>query len=468
MSQRDDGVQRLIDEATKLRYSRRQMLRRGAALGLSTAGINAALVGSGHSLAPRRAAAFQETSKLNILAGSYFVPEAQEFFVQQVTDWGTQNNVEVTTDFLNWPDIQARISSAVDSGEGPDIIEMRETWTYLYYNQMLEINDLANTVSEAGGGFYDWVTNTVAVDGNWYSIPVGTSSAAYAYRISYLEQAGVTDAANNFPKTYEELFTVGKALKEMGKPLGQALGHSTGDPPTFAYAYMWSYGAMELEEDGTTVAFNKPEFVEGLNRFVQAWKDCYDETGLSWDDSANNRAFLSDQLSATINGSSIYITAQNAKAGEAGTDYEVVVDPADIAHADFPEGPAGRFTPLSSWSYGAMKYTDNPDAAKALLEWWTAPEQHQAWLEAQKGYIIPAVPGYAENPVFVTDPKLAPYLNVINYGRNKGYAGPANQKSAQVVSQYIITDTFAKAIQSGDAQGAVEEGAQLLERIYSR
>ncbi len=43
----------------------------------------------------------------------------------------------------------------------------------------------------------------------------------------------------------------------MGKPFGQALGHSPGDPPSFAYPYMWAYGAMEVEEDGTTVAINK-------------------------------------------------------------------------------------------------------------------------------------------------------------------------------------------------------------------
>ena len=66
----------------------------------------------------------------------------------------------------------------------------------------------------------------------------------------------------------------------MGKPFGQALGHSTGDPPSFAYPYMWSYGAMEVEEDGKTVAFNKPTLRRGLNTFIQAWKDAYDETGL--------------------------------------------------------------------------------------------------------------------------------------------------------------------------------------------
>jgi multiple sugar transport system substrate-binding protein len=468
MTQHDDRVRNLIDEARRLRYSRRQIMRSGAALGLSAAGIQTVLGARGLSAAPR-ATRYQQSGSLTILAGSYFVPEAQDFFVQQVEDWGSQNGVDVTCDFINWPDIQARISAAVESGAGPDIIEMREAWQYLYYEQMVDLHDLATQVGEAAGGYYDWVTNTASVDGNFFSIPVGTSASAFAYRISYFEEAGIADAANNFPKTWEELFAVGKTLKEMGKPLGQALGHSTGDPPSFAYPYMWAYGAMEVEEDGKTVAFNKPEFVEGMNTFIQAWKDGYDETGLSWDDSANNRAFLSDQISGTFNGSSVYIAAQNAAAGaELDLDYEVVVDPADITHGGFPEGPAGRFNQLNSMSYGLMSYSENQEAGRALLEYWTGTEPFTAWLEAQKGYIIPPAASYASNPVYTTDPKLAPYLDVVNYGRNKGYAGPANQKAAQAGAQYIVVDTFAKSIQNGDAQGAIEEGARLLERIYSR
>lgn len=469
MGHQDERVRKLIDEATKLRYSRRQILRRASVLGLTAPAIQTALTASGH-VAPRSAAAKLQTGgKLTILAGSYFVPEAQDFFDQQTQEWGTQNGVEITTDYVNWPDIQAKVSAAVESGSGPDIVELRDTWTYLYYEQMVDLNDLALQLGESGGGYYDWVANTAGVDGHYYSIPVGTSSIAFAYRISHLEQAGFADAATTFPQTWEELFALGKELKAMGKPLGQALGHSTGDPPGFAYPYMWSYGAMEVEEDGKTVAFNKDTFVEGMNTFIQAWKDGFDETGLSWDDSANNRAFLSDQISATLNGSSIFLSAQKAKEGvDPGTDYEVVVDPADINHAGLPSGPSGRFNALGSWSYGLMKYSENQESARAFLEWWLAPAQFQAWLEAQKGYIIPPTPNFASLPVFTADPKLAPYLDVVNYGRNKGYAGPANQQAARVSSQYIVTDTFAKAIQGGDAKAAIEEGARLMERIYGR
>ena len=343
---------------------------------------------------------------------------------------------------------------------------MWDTWPYLYAENMVALDDLAQQVSDLYGGYYDWVTNTAAVDGKWFSVPHGNSSTAVAYRISYLEEAGVTDPKNNFPTTWEELFAVGKNLKAMGKPLGQAFGHSQGDPPSFAYPFMWSYGAMEVEEDGTTVAFNKPEFVEGMKTLLQAWKDAYDETGLSWEDSTNNRAFLSDQLSATFNGSSIYIAAEKAKAGASTTDYEIVVDPADIWHAPIPGGPAGRFNLIGSRSFAIMSYSENQEAAKEFLTWWFQKEQFIPWLEAQEGYIIPMAPGYADLEIYTGNPALAPYPKVAEVGRHKGYAGPANQKAAEVFAGYFVVDAFAQAIQSGDAEGAIEQAAEELESIY--
>ena len=253
----------------------------------------------------------------------------------------------------------------------------------------------------------------------------------------------------------------------MGKPLGQALGQSLGDPPAFAYPYMWSYGAMEVEEDGTTVAINKPEFIEALQAFTQHWKDAYDETGLSWDDAANNRAFLSDQISATINGSSIYLAAVDAKEGASKLDYEVQVEPDDIWHSAFPAGPAGQFCLLGCRSIAAMNYSPNTEAAVEFLEYFYTPEVFIPWLEAQGGYIIPMAPGYADLEIYTGNPSLAPYPAVSDYSRNKGYAGPANQKAAEANARYIIVNTLAQAIQSGDAAGAVQQAEAQLQRIYS-
>ena len=49
-------------------------------------------------------------------------------------------------------------------------------------------------------------------------------------------------------------------------------------------------------------------------KFMQAfWKDACDEGGLAWDDTNNNRAFHAGEISATLNGASIYIVAKRQK-----------------------------------------------------------------------------------------------------------------------------------------------------------
>jgi multiple sugar transport system substrate-binding protein len=462
----DPRVDSLVDEAMRLKLSRRSIMRRGAALGLSTAAVTGVLSATGRVSAAPRAAAFLQERQLNILQASYFVPEGQEFFTQRAEEWGEQNGVAVTTDYIAWPDLQPRIAAAVEGGSGADIIEMWEIWPYLYSENMVPVEELAQAVSEEYGGFYDWVVDTASVDGKWYSVPHGNSSSAFAYRISLVEEAGVEDPKNNFPKTYEEFFALGKTLKEMGKPFGQALGHSQGDPPSFAYPFMWAHGAMEVEEDGTTVAINTPEFVEALQAFTQHWKDAYDETGLSWDDGANNRAFLSDQISGTLNGSSIYIAAVNAAEGASTLDYEVQVQPDDIWHAGYPEGPSGRFNRLGSRSFGAMSYSANAEAAVEFLQHFFTPEIFIPWLESQDGYIIPMAPGYADLEIYTGNPALAPYPEVSEYGRPSGYAGPSNQKAAEAAARYVIVDTIAQAIQSGDAASAVQQAEAQLQRIY--
>ncbi|MER3404994.1 MAG: hypothetical protein C4289_07345, partial [Chloroflexota bacterium] len=165
-------------------------------------------------------------------------------------------------------------------------------------------------VAQAEGDYFDWAVKTVRVDDTWLSIPIGTSTSAQVYRISFFQEAGWDDPVNNPPDTWEDLFRIGVELKKRGTPLGQAFGHSTGDPPSFAYSFMWAYGAMEVEEDGKTVAFNKPEFVDGMKLLLSYWTQAFDETGLSWDDATNNRAYLAGQIAWTFNGSSIYIAAQ--------------------------------------------------------------------------------------------------------------------------------------------------------------
>jgi ABC-type glycerol-3-phosphate transport system substrate-binding protein len=114
----------------------------------------------------------------------------------------------------------------------------------------------------------------------------------------------------------------------------------------------------------------------------------------------------------------------------------------------------------------AMSYSPNTEAAVEFLEYFYTPEVFIPWLEVQGGYIIPMAPGYAEHEMYTGNPSLAPYPAISDYSRNKGYAGPANQQSAESFSRYIVVNTLAQAIQSGDAAGAVQQAEAQLQRVY--
>jgi len=281
-----------------------------------------------------------------------------------------------------------------------------------------------------------------------------------AYRISMFKEAGVEGAedGNKMDMTWDEYHAIAKKLKAKGKPFGQALGHSTGEPPSFCYAYMWGNGAMEVAEDGKTVKFNTPEFVDAMQRFIQAWKDGYDVTGTSWDDSNNNRAFLSEQISATFNGSSIYFAAMKNHP-------EIAID---TNHMLMPRGSAGRFYRLGTLHMAIFKKSKNIEAAKDFLKWWSEDEQYLAWWRIQKGYHLHHTKNLAKDPMWFEDPKMSPYRDQAKYGRNIGYAGPPSRKAALAQAKYIIVDTFAKAVQSEDAKGSIKWGADQLERVYGR
>ena len=115
-----------------------------------------------------------------------------------------------------------------------------------------------------------------------------------------------------YPETWEQWREAGKKLKAKGHPLGQTLAHAYGDANAFWYPYLWSWGGKEVEADGKTVVLNSPEPSNSVKFAVALWKDACDEGGFAWDDSGNNRAFLSGTISATNNGASIYIESRKS------------------------------------------------------------------------------------------------------------------------------------------------------------
>jgi multiple sugar transport system substrate-binding protein len=368
---------------------------------------------------------------------------------------------EIQLETVNGNDLQPRITAAIQSGSGPDIIMMLHNWPHLYQNALADMTDLGEWQGKDQGGYYAQAEAASKDGKRWLALPHGIVGLQIAYRKSWFAEVGAT----TFPKTLEELRQVGMKLKKNGHPYGQTLGHTFGDAPAWSYPTIWAFGASEVDQTGKKVVFESKEAVEAV-KFMQAfWKDACDEGGLAWDDTTNNRAFLAGEIAATLNGASIYIAAKRGQDKIKDEKGEPMVR--DIEHAPLPAGPAGTWSYHVAFSHAVMKYGKNQKLAKDFLKWLHGKEQFGKWFEVAEGFSVGSTKYWEQHPLWnKVDQPMKIYRQAAAASRMIGYAGPPSAKATEVYSKYILTDMFAKGVQGMKAEDAVKWAAGELRKIY--
>ena len=434
--------------------TRRSLLKGGAAAGV------AAAAGLEGILAAQRAPVWAQGTRLNIVRWVDFIPACDVELKRQAGDASKALGAEVVFEFINANDIQPRITAAMQSGSGPDIIHMLHNWPHLYENGLVEVNDLAEWQAKDQGGFYTQSEVYTKVGGRFMALPHSIVPGLISYRKSWFDEVGAT----TFPKTYEELRQVAAKLKKKGKPYGQTLGHTFGDAPGWAYPLMWNFGGMETDKAGKTALDSKGS-VEAVKFMTAFWKDACDEGGLAWDDTNNNRAFMGGEISATLNGASIYIAAKRGQDKIKDDKGEPMVR--DIQHARLPAGPAGSWSYHTAFSHGIMKYSKNQKLAKDFLKWMHGQEQFGKWFQVAEGFSIGSTKIWERNPLWTTiDEPMKGFRTAPDNSRVIGFAGPPSAKATEAYTKYVIVDMFAKGVQGMKAEDAVKWAAGELQKIY--
>jgi multiple sugar transport system substrate-binding protein len=430
------------------KFSRRKFLQ---ASGAGMAGI----------LASHQSPVFAQQSTVHWIKWNDFVPASDELLRKQMLPEAMKAlGVKINLETVNGNDLQPRVTSSIQSGTGPDVFMLFNNHPHIYGASSVDVSDVADAIGKAQGGYYN-VAKANTQDGKKVlSVPWAVIGAMIAYRKSWFEEVGYKE----FPKTWQEYHDAGKKLKAKGRPLGQTLGHTFGDAPTFSYPYLWSWGGREVDEKGKVVLDSK-ETLESA-KFMQAfWKDAHDEGGLAWDDTNNNRAFLSGTIAATLNGASIYIETLR-KSDQYKTEKNTPLKE-DIRHSPLPRGPKGQFGFHLFQSHMVMSYSKNQKAAKEFLKWIHTPANYEKWFVSQKGYSTPPSAQWEKHKMWDEDPVMAPFKIAARLGLTPGYAGPPNRKAAEVLTKYIITDMYAKVAQGTSPQEAVKWAGTEVAKIYS-
>ena len=438
------------------RITRRRVLK------LSGAGVVAAQTGGlAAILATGRAPAYAQGTNVHWLRWADFVPASDVLLKGQITqECQKATGITLKLETINANDLQSRITSAIQSGTGADITMALGIWPQLYAESLADAGDVTELIGKTQGGYYDVAKLVATVDNKWIGVPWAIGGGLVAYRRSWFEEIGY----NTFPETWDALLDAGRKLKAKGRPLGQTAGHTFGDAPNWWYPYLWSWGGKEVEADGKTVVLNSRETIESVKFAVGFWKDTCDEGGLAWDDTNNNRAFLSGTISATNNGASIYIEAK--RKAEAYLTKKGTPMWKDILHARIPKGPGGQFNLPGPFTDLLMGYSKNQEAAKDFLRWMHSKPVFAEWFTSQQGYTGGATRDWEKDKVWEVDPVLLPFRDIPPFGRLPGYAGPPNRKAAEVVTKYIITDMYAKAIQGMPAEDAVKWAHDEVVKAY--
>src|SRR6266852_307821 len=412
------------------RVTRRKFLKSSG-----TGALAVKATGMAGILAAGQAPAYAQTTTVHWLKWNDFVPAGDQILRQSMLAEAEKAlGFKINMETIGRNDLQPRATAAIQAQGGPDIIMIFDNKAQLYADSCADVSAVCEAIGSSQGGYYDLAKANTHDGKKWIAVPYCIIGLMIAYRKSWFDEIGVS----KFPETWEEYREAGKKLKANGHPLGQTLGHTVGDAPGFAYPYLWSWGGREVEADGKTVKLNTKETIESVKFMTAFWKDAHDESGLAWDDSNNNRAFLSGTICATLNGASIYIESLRK---------------------------AGQFAMHTFQSHVVPNYSKNQKAAKEFLNWIHTPANYDQWFVSQKGFATAPTQQWEKHKMWDEDPVMAPYRVAARLGLTPGYAGPANRKAAEVLTKYIITDMYAKAVQGMTPEAAVKWAHEEVNKV---
>src|ERR1700720_2538309 len=185
------------------RVTRRRLLQ------ISGAAAAAAQTGGGTGLLTGRAPAYAQQTTIHWLRWNDFVPASDQVLKTKIApqcekDLGIKLNIEG----INANDLQARITSSIQSGTGPDIILGLSNWPQLYADSVTDVSDIVEEIGKAQGGHWD-LFKIVANDGKkWLGVPWTIVAGLLTNRKSWFAEIGYSDG--KFPETWDDYRAAGK------------------------------------------------------------------------------------------------------------------------------------------------------------------------------------------------------------------------------------------------------------------
>ncbi|MFD5008861.1 ABC transporter substrate-binding protein [Streptomyces chartreusis] len=305
-----------------------------------------------------------------------------------------ETGIEVKLEVVPWSDLLNRILTATTSGQGPDVLNIGNTWSASLQATGALLPWNAENFGKIGGKdrFVDSALGSTGAEGkDPAAVPLYSMSYALYYNKKLFADAGISKP----PATWEELVADGKKLSKGGKWGLGVEGSNPSENIHHAVVFAKQHGADFFTADGKP-DFTSDKAVEGVKQFVDLMaKDKIIAPG--------NAEYAQNQsVSDFAKGKTAMLLWQSASANLKSQGMSE--DAYGIAPVPVQSGTPGSGTSVNSMVMGinlaVFKNTDNLDGATKFVKFMTSDDEQKILNEAYSS--IPPVKGAQSDESFNT------------------------------------------------------------------
>lgn len=316
-----------------------------------------------------------------------------------------QTGIHVDLEVIPWSDLLNRILAATTSGQGPDVLNIGNTWSAsLQATGALQKFDDA-TLSKIGGKD-KFLASSMSATGAAGQPPAAVPLYGLAYGLFYnkkmFEEAHLTP-----PTTWQQLLDDAKKLTDPAKgQWGVAVqGASYTEGAHFAFMFGRQHGAQLF--NGTQPQFDSPEMVSGIKQYTDliatGVANPSDAQSLNQTDTAREFAAGKAAMIMMQNNAAATLKTQGMDESQYGEVAIPAIDP-------LPAGGKAVSSHVAGINITAFAGSQNPEGALKLINFMTSLDEQKV-LNGQFGS-LPVVKDAYNDPQFST-PMISTFRQVL-------------------------------------------------------
>ncbi|MDG4798142.1 sugar ABC transporter substrate-binding protein [Micromonospora sp. WMMD1082] len=319
----------------------------------------------------------------------------KEILQPQLDTFEQQTGIKVNVEVVPWSDLLNRLLAAATTGQGPDVVNIGNTWSASLQatGALVEFDDA--TLDKIGGKDR-FVPAALAAAGAPDKPPAAVPLYSLAYALYYNKQSFADAGITAPPTTWEELAEVGKKLTGDGKWGLAVEGANPSENAHHAFTFGQQYGGDWFDAAGQP-SFDTPQNVAAVKRYI-------DLMAVDKIVNPSNAEYAQNQsVSDFANGKAAMLLWQAVGANLQSQN--MAADAYGVAPVPFLANPPAGGKQVNSMVAGiniaVFKHTGNLDGALEFVKFMTGDAQ-QVTLNKTYGS-LPAVSTVAADPAFAAD-----------------------------------------------------------------